>query len=95
MWQLNGHDATLCEIAQRSLTRFGNSVRNTSTDDVLHYINVECLAFTLGDGLDQWVAGMLPMAASSSHIEFLDAIMDGVVLPACTDIDHRVAMQAA
>ena len=88
-------DPTLSEITQRLLMRWGNTVRNLAAEEALRFINVECLAFTLGVGLDQWVAAMLPMAACLPHIQFLDAVMDDVVLPAVTDSNDRAAMQAA
>ena len=42
------------ELLHSLLYRWGNYVRNNDTPNVLNFINVECLAFTLGIGLDSW-----------------------------------------
>jgi hypothetical protein len=42
------------ELLHSLLYRWGNYVRNNDTPNVLKFINVDCLAFTLGIGLDSW-----------------------------------------
>ena len=68
-------------------------MQNLDADAIMNYVNVECWGFTLGLGLDRWVNGMLPMAAHKQHIIFLDAVMQGVVLPAVTNEANRTLME--
>lgn len=76
------------ELLHKVLYRWGNYVRNNDAPSVLKFINVECLAFALGIGLDSWVAAMLHMASSEAHVDFLDEVMERVVLPAFPEADR-------
>ena len=70
--------ASAQQLMHSVLVRWGTGTANLDAAAQQNFVNVGNLGFSLGVGLDAWVAGMLPMARDERHIEFLDTIMDGV-----------------